>query len=52
MPFFGYSLAVLFGYLLMTESKDTSLSLPIGVLLAGNQIRLPVKNRFHSRFGD
>ena len=36
----------LFGCFYITELKDTSLSLPIGVLLAGNQIRLPVSTAF------
>ena len=43
---FGYSLSVYFGCLSVTELKDTSLLLPIGVLLAGNQIRLPVRTAF------
>ena len=36
----------LFGCLWLSKFKDTSLSLPIGVLLAGNQIRLPVRTAF------
>ena len=32
------------------ELKDTSLSLPVGVLLAGNQIRLPVRTAFIPAF--
>jgi len=36
----------LFGCLVLTELEDTSLLLPIGVLLAGNQFRLPVRTAF------
>ena len=36
----------LFGCFIVTELKDTSLSLPIGVLLADDQFRLPVRAAF------
>lgn len=43
---FGYSLSALFGYLILTKHLDTSLSLPMRVLLAGNQFKLPVRTAF------
>ena len=46
LPFFWLQPTSLFGCLQMTKIKDTSLSLPVGVLLAGNQIRLPARTAF------
>ena len=45
MPFWLQPIS-LFGCVFVTEFVDTLLSLPIGILLAGNQIRLPVRTAF------